>query len=153
VSREKTCFSSRVCCSDSFLELSHGAQSLYYQLCLNADNNGYIVSSKAIVRLSNCSGEDFEELVDSGFVLVAEAFGGGALIADWYVNNNDIRTRIRDERGVQTNERKPFDLVTRNIVAFRGTPYKSPYVLNRVFSEEEIEAEREMFGERSQNIH
>jgi len=79
------------------MDLPLAAQTLYFQLCMRADDEGFINNVKKIQRALCFTGDDFDEqkykeladgfktLVDGGFVLTFES--GVAVIAHWKVHN------------------------------------------------------------------
>ena len=75
--------------SDSFLELTPSAQMLYVHLSLNADDDGFLCNYKGIMRLVGCTDEDFQSLIDRGFIIRFKS--GVIVISHWRVHNK-IRT-------------------------------------------------------------
>ena len=43
---------------DKFIELSPSAQCLYFHLSMNADDDGFINNTKAIMRMVGCTKDD-----------------------------------------------------------------------------------------------
>ncbi len=71
--------------SDSFYNLSEGAQSIYLHLTINADEDGFINGAKSIVsRFKNGQGK-LTELVSKRFVL---QFGDVYVLKHWRIGNS-----------------------------------------------------------------
>lgn len=90
-------FSSAVCCSDSFYDLSTEAQALYFQLGFEADNDGVVLSIRSAARKCGYSKEQVSsligELVDGGYLLeILDAH----LITHWWTNNNKDKCNYRE---------------------------------------------------------
>lgn len=92
-------FSKTVMQSDKFLDMPFSAQALYVQLGINADDDGFLVSPRATKRLTGASDDDFDTLVENGFLI---PFNSGAVaIAHWKVNNE-----IKGDRYKETDCKK-----------------------------------------------
>lgn len=88
---KKRMFHRDVVCSDSFLDLPHSAQCLYYQLGMHADDDGFIGSPKGIQRMAGAGVSDLEELINAGFL---RRFPSGVVaIEHWRVNNQIKKDR------------------------------------------------------------
>ena len=77
--------SAEVICSDAFYELSHSAQALYFQLNIEADDDGFVARTKMIVRCASCTDDDIKELEDSNFIIRFD--NGITVITDWFRQN------------------------------------------------------------------
>lgn len=66
---DRRMFLKAIVTSDSFLDLDHSAQCLYFQLCLSADDDGFIGSPKGLTRQCGCSESDLQKLVDERFLI------------------------------------------------------------------------------------
>lgn len=90
---EKRMFSRRVVESDAFLDMSAGAQMLYFHLCMNADDEGFIASPKRITRMVGAEQKDYKALVSNRFVLEFES--GVIVIKHWWINNTARKDRCQ----------------------------------------------------------
>ena len=88
---DKRMFNKKVIESDEFLLLSHGAQVLYFHLCLNSDDEGFLNNAKTVMAITECHKEDLEDLISRGFVI--QASPTVYCIAHWFQNN-----QIRSDR-------------------------------------------------------
>ena len=71
--------------SDAFLDLSTGAQALYFHLSMRADDDGFLNNPKKIMRMIGAGEADLEELVSRGFLL---SFPDGVLaVTHWRMHN------------------------------------------------------------------
>ena len=61
----KRMLSNEILGSDTFLEMPHLSQLLYFYLCMNADDDGFVTSPKKIMRMSNLNDEYFKILIES----------------------------------------------------------------------------------------
>lgn len=64
-------------CSDSFLEMSFGAQALYFHLALRADKSGCVNDAKEIVELIGVNNEDLKLLISKELIY---PWGGGVRV-------------------------------------------------------------------------
>lgn len=88
-------FSKAIVCSDKFLGLPHTSQVLYFQLCMNADDDGFVGSPKSIARMIGANDIDMRLLMESELVYLFES--GVIVVMDWKVNN-----QIKGDRYVPT---------------------------------------------------
>jgi hypothetical protein len=111
---DRRMFSKRIIESDDFLELSAQSQSLYFHLCMYADDDGFINNPRSIIRAVGSDKKYFEELQKAGYV--HEFDSGIALIIHWKVHNYIQKDRYRPTSC--TEEKNQVELV-----------YGSAYVL------------------------
>ena len=81
--------------SDRYLDLDLRTQMLYIQLNINADDEGFVSSAKALCRLYGCDETDLDALEKGDFIIRFES--GVVVITDWLVNNT-----IRKDRSTST---------------------------------------------------
>lgn len=93
---ERRMFSKSITESDAFLDLPSSAQVLYFHLSMNADDEGFINSSKRIRNMCGASDEDMQLLEDKAFLIHFES--GIYVIKHWKINN-----RLRKDRARKTN--------------------------------------------------
>ena len=97
-------FSSKIVCSDAFTEMPFSAQALYFQLNMEADDDGFLNNPKRVVRMLEASEEDLDLLFDKRFVL---GFQNGVIcIKHWRMNN-----QIRKDRYTPTQYQDEFALL------------------------------------------
>lgn len=71
--------------SDSFYELSEGAQSIYTHLTINADEDGFVNNAQSIVARFKAGPKKLAELVSKRFVL---KIGDVYVIKHWRIGNS-----------------------------------------------------------------
>ena len=117
---ERRMFSSKIVCSDAFTEMPFSAQALYYQLNMEADDDGFLNSPKRVARMLGASEADLDLLLEKRFVL---GFSNGVIAIKHWRINNQIRkdrytpTQYQDEMslldikqdGAYTEKREPGD--------------------------------------------
>lgn len=77
-------FSPEITSSDRFLDMGVSARELYFQLGMNADDDGF-VTPKKIMRMTGCSEDDLKVLIAKKFVIPFPS--GVVVITDWKINN------------------------------------------------------------------
>ena len=80
----KRMFSRQITESDDFLELPLQAQCLYFHLSLSADDEGFIISARMIMRVHEIDKSKLDELIEKGFVI---SFDKSLCIRHWTMNN------------------------------------------------------------------
>ena len=97
---ERRMLSSKVVCSDSFIEMPFSAQGLYVQLVMEADDDGFLNRAKRIQMAIGATPDDLEMLIQKRFIL---AFPNGVVVIKHWRMNNQIRkdrytpTQYQDE--------------------------------------------------------
>ena len=83
--------SRRVICSDAFMTLPYSAQALYYQLMIQADDDGFVDNGKMVMRMMGAGEDALDALLDAGFLIMFES--GVICIRHWLVHNTIQRDR------------------------------------------------------------
>ena len=78
-------FSVEIVESDAFCVLPSSAQTLYFHLCMNADDDGFVDKWKSILRYLKIKSGMLDTLIDTGYVI--EFANDVLLIADWRRHN------------------------------------------------------------------
>lgn len=81
-------FSNEVVSSDSFLDLSPLTRCLYYQMVMEADDDGVISRGKSIARMIGAGAENLMELAAAGFILCMPS---GNHVDTYWNRNNFVR--------------------------------------------------------------
>jgi hypothetical protein len=92
---ERRMFAKTIIDSDAFLDMPASAQSLYFHLCMRADDDGFINNPKRIQRMVNCSDDDLKLLLAKRFILAFES--GVIVVKHWKIHNY-----IRKDRYIPT---------------------------------------------------
>lgn len=82
---QRRMFSQKVTETDKFLDMGLTAQSLYFHLGMNADDDGFVGNPKSIKRMIGASEDDLKALVEKDYLIVFE--DGVVVIKDWLVSN------------------------------------------------------------------
>ena len=99
---ERRMFSSKVVCSDAFCDMPFSAQALYYQLNMEADDDGFLNRAKRIQGSLGAAESDLSLLLEKRFVL---GFKNGVVaIKHWRMNN-----QIRKDRYTPTQYQDEFN--------------------------------------------
>ena len=107
-------FSQKVTETDKFLDMGMTAQSLYFHLGMNADDDGFVGNPKSIKRMIGASEDDLKALVEKDYLIVFD--DGVVVIKDWRVSNYvkpdrytpTIYTDDRKLIGLDKNKRYQF---------------------------------------------
>ena len=82
---ERRMFNKQITRSDAFLDMPRSARLLYYDLNLDADDDGFVKAPKSIVRQTEASQDDLNVLVEKAFVIPFES--GVIAIKHWRMHN------------------------------------------------------------------
>ena len=91
--REKRVFSNQIVGSDAFMGLPAAAQALYFQLSMNADDDGFIGAASKVISSMGLSRKDLNLLSDKGFVILFDS--GVCAIRHWRLNNAIRKDRYK----------------------------------------------------------
>lgn len=111
---QRRMFSPKVTSTDQFLDMSVSARELYFQLGMNADDDGFI-TPKRIMRMINSSDDDLKMLIMKGFVIPFKS--GVIVISAWKVNNlirkdwHQETIYQEEKKQLTTNEKGEYQLV------------------------------------------
>ncbi len=100
-------FSQETIISDRFLKLSHSAHTLYLGYSMFADDDGFISSPEATMRLMKCDKKDHDALINSGFIIQFKS--GICVITDWRVNNQIKKDRYQETQFI--NEKQLLNIL------------------------------------------
>ncbi len=78
-------FNREVVCTDWFTGMPLTAQALYFQICMSADDDGFVTSVKTIMFVIRASQDDLAILIAKNYVIKLE--NGLYLIKHWRQNN------------------------------------------------------------------
>lgn len=88
-------FSKDIVSTDKFYALPIRAQLLYFQLGMNADDDGFVSSPRGVMRLIKAAVTDLQLLSERGYIILYP--DGVCLISDWLTNN-----QLRSDRHTPT---------------------------------------------------
>lgn len=98
---ERRMFAKTIIDSDAFLDMPTSARLLYYDLCMRADDDGFVNSPKKIMRMIGASPDDINLLAAKKFIIPFE--NGIVVIKHWKIHNyirKDMyhETKYKDEK-------------------------------------------------------
>jgi len=136
---ERRMFAKTIIGSDAFLEMPHSTQNLYFQLSMNADDDGFVANPKTIMRSIGAKDDDIKVLLAKQFVIAFES--GIVVIRHWKVHNY-----LRSDRYKET-----MHLTERQLISVIGN---GEYVLgipndNQMATQDRIELDKERLGKVS----
>ena len=82
---QRRMFSRKITESDQFLDMPMSAQSLYFHINMQADDDGFIGNVKTIKRMIGASDDDLKLLIAKQFLIPFET--GIVVIRDWKIHN------------------------------------------------------------------
>ncbi|MGX5165550.1 hypothetical protein ACWKST_07065 [Limosilactobacillus reuteri] len=103
---QRRMFSQKVTETDKFLDMGMTAQSLYFHLGMNADDDGFVGNPKSIKRMIGASEDDLKALVEKDYLIVFD--DGVVVIKDWLVSNYVKKDRYTPT--IYTDDRKLIGL-------------------------------------------
>lgn len=117
----KRMFDMEIIDTDLFLEMSTGAQNLYFHLGMRADDDGFVSNPRKIQKLIGSNEDDLKILIAKQFILPFET--GIIVIRHWKLNNylrKDRRTPT-----IYTYEKSLLQEDSNGVYSF-GTPLGIP---------------------------
>ncbi len=99
---QRRLFSLKIVASDAFLDMPTSSRELYFQLCMYADDDGF-VNPKKIVRMLGASDDDLKVLLGKRFVLPFES--GVIVIKHWLIHNTILKDRYKETMYVDEKKR------------------------------------------------
>lgn len=101
---QRRMFSAEIVKSDAFLDMPPTTQNLYYQLGMEADDDGFIGNPKSVCRIVGSNADDYKILVAKKFIIHFED-GGVCVIKHWKINNQIRNDRYHETKYVEYKER------------------------------------------------
>jgi len=133
---ERRMFAKTIIGSDAFLEMPHSTQNLYFQLSMNADDDGFVANPKTIMRAIGAKDDDIKVLLAKQFVIAFES--GIVVIRHWKVHNY-----LRNDRYKETQHLTEKQLIS---VIDNGEYILSIPSDNQMATQERIELGKERLG-------
>ena len=90
---KKRMFSLDIIDTDLFQEMPTTSRLLYYELCMRADDDGFVGSPKKIQRMVGCSEDDFKVLISKQFIIPFDT--GIVVIKHWKIHNYIQKDRYK----------------------------------------------------------
>jgi hypothetical protein len=105
---EKRMFSKRVISSDAFLDMTPTAQLFYFHLSMMADDDGFVDSTRSVMRSVGASKEDMDSLIAKKFIIYFSD-EGVSVIRHWNVSNNIRRDMYKETKYKELKSRLSLD--------------------------------------------
>lgn len=109
-------FSPSIVSQDNFLDMPVSVRELYFQLGMNADDDGFI-TPKMVMRMTGASDDDLKTLVAKGFLIPFE--NGTVVIIHWKVNNLIRKDWYRPTR--YQNEKRQLVIDKGNVLHLKSS--------------------------------
>ena len=88
----RRCFSDKIVESDSFFALPENAQTLYFHLNMNADDDGFVNNAVSVAGKVKAGKAALKKLVDARFLL---QFGDVFVVKHWRISNSLKNDRLK----------------------------------------------------------
>lgn len=96
---KKRMFSLDIIDTDVFMDMPQTSRLLYYELCMRADDDGFVASPKKIMKMVGCNEDDFRILIGKQFIIPFET--GIVVIKHWKIHNYIQKDRYKETIYVQ----------------------------------------------------
>ncbi len=128
---ERRMFSKSIVDSDAFLELPCTAQTLYFHLCIKADDDGFSNTPQKTKKLLGASDSDLELLENGGFIISFDS--GVVVIRHWKVHNY-----VRKDTYKKTLYSKEMDelFVSEDGIYYKKSEYTDDFSADEDFVDE-----------------
>ena len=102
---ERRMFTQKITESDAFLELPVSSQCLYFHLCMNADDDGFVNNPKRLIRMLGNTEDDMRLLLTKRFLI---AFESGVIVVKHWRMHNLLRKDRYKETEYKDEKKKLF---------------------------------------------
>lgn len=96
---QKRMFSKQIVHTDDFLDMSDGSKVLYFYLNLEADDDGFVDSTKKVMRMINAKEDDYKVLLAKRFILEFE--NKICVIKHWLIHNYIAKDRYSPTKYIE----------------------------------------------------
>lgn len=102
---QRRMFSKEITTSDNFVDMPQSSRLLYYDLGMEADDEGFIGNARMLSRAYGANVDDLKLLQAKGFIIIFES--GVTVVKDWNINNKIRKDRVKptiyqDEKNLLT---------------------------------------------------
>jgi hypothetical protein len=105
---ERRMFSKRVISGDAFLDMPATAQLFYFHLSMMADDDGFVDSTRSVMRSVGASKEDMETLIKKEYVIYFQE-ENVSVIRHWNVSNSIRNDRYKETKYKELKSRLSLD--------------------------------------------
>lgn len=109
---QRRMFSKEIVRSDAFLDMPTSSQLLYFQLGMEADDDGFVDNVKTVSRIASTAEDDLKILLSKRFLLPFKS--GIVVIKHWKINNYIQMDRyketkyLEEKNGLTTKENRAY---------------------------------------------
>lgn len=82
---QKRMFSKQIVSSDAFMDMPQSTQLLYFHLCMEADDDGFIGNARRVMKMIGGNEDDYKILIAKRFILQFE--DSVCVIKHWLIHN------------------------------------------------------------------
>ncbi|MFU2205279.1 DnaD domain-containing protein [Streptococcus pluranimalium] len=111
---QRRMFSKEITTSDKFVDMPQSTRLLYYDLGMEADDEGFIGNARMLSRAYGANIDDLKLLQAKGFIIIFES--GVTVVKDWNVNNKIRKDRIKPT--IYTDEKSMLSLDNTGVYQF-----------------------------------
>jgi hypothetical protein len=122
---EKRMFSKRVISSDAFLDMSATAQLFYFHLSMMADDDGFVDSTRSVMRSVGATSEDMNVLIEKKFIIYFPR-EGVSVIRHWNVSNSIRRDMYKETKYKELKIKLSIDEYGAYTLQERNEPVPEP---------------------------
>lgn len=111
-------FNKDIVMTDRFCSLPVSSRCLYYELAMNADDDGFIGNPKLILRMLGFNEDDLKILISKEYIIPFES--GIIVITNWKQHNNIQKDRytptiyIKEKSLIEENQNKGYYIKSDN---------------------------------------
>lgn len=91
---QRRMFATAVMETDAFLDLPDKAKTLYFYLCMNGDDDGFVGAPRKVMRVAKSNERALQLLADRGWILGFDS--GVVVITDWHLHNTLQNDRYKE---------------------------------------------------------
>lgn len=116
---QKRMFSLKIIDTDLFIEMPQSTRLLYYELCMRADDDGFVASPNKIRKITGCSEDDYKILMAKQYIIPFES--GICVIKHWRIHNlirvdRYSETEYKQEKSMLADNNGKYELGTQNVI-------------------------------------
>lgn len=141
---QRRMFSKQIVHTDAFLDMPASAQLLYFQLNMEADDDGFISSPKKVMRVLGASSDDLKILIAKRFIL---SFDSGIVVIKHWLIHNYIRKDTYQETKYIT-EKNSLEIKENGAYTERGRLVDGSWTQDRL-GKDRLGEDKEIQSEQS----
>ena len=132
-------FSLDIIDTDMFMDMPQSSRLLYYELCMRADDDGFIANPKKIMKMVGCSDDDFRVLITKQFILPFKS--GVIVIKHWRIHNYIQKDRYKET--LYTSEKQELAIDENGSYYMLGNGMDTKRIQDGYTGKDRLELEKE----------